>query len=362
MRDPLRTVIYIAAVFWGFGCTACTDGHEESGRSTGGSDSINHIGTDDWFVDVSAQAGLDVEHRNGMSGQYYQPEIMTPGVGFFDYDGDGDLDAYLNGEGNPVLGEQSIGYAIYAEFLPGDQPSSPSKRWLTDWKQLPGGFYFAKEDIMNIWESADASGVDNRLAFNTLKNGHRREDGIVTRKIYLPYIMYNSRGELSARGNPGEVRVGDFYLSLTEGGVLPPEKLSNGKYHLGNSERDDAANKKRVWLHINGITGRAGVLEDEPGNPLSYSLWVHTLRADPSYVADKMDGWLGANNLPLSDRTWAKAGMWGNRDDRGYRIFIGIPNGIRPVAIRGIPRAKLMGLIAHLQRVDPGIDVKYHRN
>lgn len=101
MRSPLRTVIYIAAVFWGFGFTACTDGHEESGRSTGGSDSINHIGTDDWFVDVSAEVGLDVEHRNGMSGQYYQPEIMTPGVGFFDYDGDGDLDAYLS-QGGPL--------------------------------------------------------------------------------------------------------------------------------------------------------------------------------------------------------------------------------------------------------------------
>ena len=274
--------------------------------------------------------------------------------------GPGDLDAYLNGEGNPVLGEQSIGYAIYAEFLPGDQPSSPSKRWLTDWKQLPGGFYFAKEDIMNIWESADASGVDNRLAFNTLKNGHRREDGIVTRKIYLPYIMYNSRGELSALGNPGEVRVGDFYLSLTKGGVLPPEKLSNGKYHLGNSERDDAANKKRVWLHINGITGRAGVLEEEPVKPPSYSLWVHTLKADPVDVANKMDKWLGANNLPLSDRTWTQAGMWGNRNDRGYWIFIGNPNDRR--AVRGIPRAKLMGLIAHLRRADTGIEVRYQRD
>ena len=35
-----------------------------------------------------------------MSGQYYQPEIMTPGVGLFDYDGDGDLDAYLSQGGS----------------------------------------------------------------------------------------------------------------------------------------------------------------------------------------------------------------------------------------------------------------------
>ncbi len=185
--------------------------------------------------------------------------------------------------------------------------------------------------------------------------------------MYLPYIMYNSRGELSARGNPGEVRVGDFYLSLTEGGVLPPAQSSNGIYHPGNADREDptvATNKTRVWLHINGMTGRAGVLEEEPGKPLSYSLWVHTLKKNPGYVANEMDKWLGANNLPLSDRTWTQAGMWGNRDDRGNWIFLGNgnPNRIRPVAIRKISRAKLMGLIALLRRVDPGIEVRYRRD
>ncbi len=54
--------------------------------------------------------------------------------------GAGDVDGYLKGDGNSMLGEQSISYAIYAEFLPGDQPSDPSKRWLTDWKRLPAGF------------------------------------------------------------------------------------------------------------------------------------------------------------------------------------------------------------------------------
>ena len=34
-------------------------------------------------------------HANGMSGEFYFPEIMSPGVGLFDYDNDGDLDVYL---------------------------------------------------------------------------------------------------------------------------------------------------------------------------------------------------------------------------------------------------------------------------
>ena len=50
----------------------------------------------EWFADEARAAGLDFVHFNGMSGKYYQPEIMAPGVAMFDYDNDGDLDVYLS--------------------------------------------------------------------------------------------------------------------------------------------------------------------------------------------------------------------------------------------------------------------------
>ena len=49
----------------------------------------------EWFTDRAQETGLDFVHFNGMTGRFYQPEIMAPGAALFDFDGDGDLDVYL---------------------------------------------------------------------------------------------------------------------------------------------------------------------------------------------------------------------------------------------------------------------------
>jgi len=55
------------------------------------------------FVDVAKAAGVDFEHVNGFSGEYFYVETAGSGGGFIDYDGDGWLDIYL------VNGAQLIG-------------------------------------------------------------------------------------------------------------------------------------------------------------------------------------------------------------------------------------------------------------
>lgn len=47
------------------------------------------------LVDVAAARGLVARHENGARGEWFFPEIMGSGAALVDWDGDGDLDAYL---------------------------------------------------------------------------------------------------------------------------------------------------------------------------------------------------------------------------------------------------------------------------
>jgi hypothetical protein len=47
------------------------------------------------YVDVTAAAGIDFVHNHGGFGERFMAETVGSGAGWFDYDNDGDIDAYL---------------------------------------------------------------------------------------------------------------------------------------------------------------------------------------------------------------------------------------------------------------------------
>ena len=64
------------------------------------------IADGDFFVDVTKDSGIDFVHYNAATNEKYMVESIGSGGGFFDYDGDGDVDIYLlNGSSLPGSAE-----------------------------------------------------------------------------------------------------------------------------------------------------------------------------------------------------------------------------------------------------------------
>ncbi len=67
---------------------------------------------DDWLEDVTESSGLKFTYRSGVeSRQYAMVEELGGGVALFDYDNDGDLDAYFTGGGEIGENQQPKGRA-----------------------------------------------------------------------------------------------------------------------------------------------------------------------------------------------------------------------------------------------------------
>ncbi|HEX6203767.1 MAG TPA: CRTAC1 family protein, partial [Thermoanaerobaculia bacterium] len=75
------------------------------------------------FADVTAAAGVDFHHFNGMTGELDFPEMMGPGVALFDFDGDGDLDLWA-GQGDLI----GPGDTLDAVLVPHRHPGPPRHR------------------------------------------------------------------------------------------------------------------------------------------------------------------------------------------------------------------------------------------
>ena len=159
------------------GCAGGGAGDEEGRASTAASDqaSVPAVsGQADWFVDRAGEAGLVFEHVNGMSGEYYFPEMIPAGVAWLDYDNDDDLDAYFV-QGRMLGDAATIGQDVLARL--GSMPLS-GRLYRNDLHVAPDG-----TRTLRFTDVTEQSGLDARGYGMGVATGDIDNDGWVD--LYL---------------------------------------------------------------------------------------------------------------------------------------------------------------------------------
>ena len=101
------------------------------------------------FIESAELAGIDFVHFNGMSAELYFPEMMGSGVALFDYDNDGDLDAYF------VQGRMLGPGKTTRDALIKPEHDLP----LTDRLYRNDGYQNRRRDVIRFTDITDESGL-----------------------------------------------------------------------------------------------------------------------------------------------------------------------------------------------------------
>ena len=133
-----------------------------------------------WFTDIAEDAGLHFVHFNGMSGEFYFPEIMPPGVGLLDVDNDGDLDVYLV-QGQLLGTGTTIDEAL---FPPRGPPPLTGRLYRNDLVAQADG-----TRTLRFTDVTDESGIDARGYGMGVATGDVDNDGLVD--LYLTNLGAN---------------------------------------------------------------------------------------------------------------------------------------------------------------------------
>jgi hypothetical protein len=139
------------------------------------------------LIDVTAGIGLDFQHVNGMSGEFYFNEMVGGGAALFDYDNDGDLDLYL-----------VQGHLLGPDVAPGDASFEPGLQGpLTDRLYRndlgPGG----GESSLGFTDVTTESGIDARGYGMGVATGDIDNDGWVDLYVtnFGPNQLWRNNGD-----------------------------------------------------------------------------------------------------------------------------------------------------------------------
>jgi enediyne biosynthesis protein E4 len=134
----------------------------------------------DWFVDRAAESNLQFVYFNGMSGEFYFPEMLPGGVAVFDYDNDGDLDIYF-AQGQ-MLGEGKT--PTQGRFPPSGAAPLKGRLYKNDLNVNPDG-----TRTLHFTDVTEQSGIDARGYGMGVAAGDFDNNGCLD--LYLTFVGSN---------------------------------------------------------------------------------------------------------------------------------------------------------------------------
>jgi hypothetical protein len=204
--------------------------------------------SDPLFEDRAKAWGIDFVHFNGMSGDFYFPEIMGSGAALFDYDGDGDLDAFL--VQGAMLGGKGLDEAT---FPPRDRPPR-GRLYRNDLR--PGG----EPRFVDV---TAASGIDSRGYGVAAAVGDFDNDG--RPDLYLanfgPNQLWRNRGDgtfedVTAKAGADDPRWSSSaaFLDYDGDGLLDLFVVNYVDFDLEENPRCFTASSRRDWCGPSAFT------------------------------------------------------------------------------------------------------------
>jgi enediyne biosynthesis protein E4 len=153
------------------------------------------------FREAGRELGLRFDHFIGATGEFYMPEIMGSGVALFDYDGDGDLDAYFL-QGDLLNKKKGLNDSLFPK-----PPGPLSNRLFRN--------YLVEEGKLKFSDVTAQAGVGGKGYGMGAAVGDYDNDG--DRDLYVTNfghnILYRNNGDGTFTDVTADAGVNDFRLS-----------------------------------------------------------------------------------------------------------------------------------------------------
>ena len=168
-----------------------------------------------------------------------------------------------------LLDKQFTGYNYLSLRSVGDQPGRKSTHYLSEWRALPDGAFIATNKFYRASYSIKDPSISATYVVSQFNSGTNlfpfpTETNVVFGAPGLPYIAFNYLGQLSDAS--GNLALSDEYIPLAQGGIgyaIDPATrvLQWAAPDVTENPPGNSTNSMFTLIHIDRLTGRAGVLQ-----------------------------------------------------------------------------------------------------